>query len=894
LSEFDLAKQIRVYIGSEQRVYETYSHFLINFLELYKKQHHLDCEVSGRTKAPISFAEKCIRKGEKYNDPVYQLTDLCGVRIVVKTQTEVRRFSRFIESAFIVDEANSENKLDLFRENEFGYLSVHFIVQVPDNISDRLSFALPADLKALLTTINGPKVGAREPFFRKAEIQVRTLLQHQWADSFHDRIYKNAIQLPRNYRREANQLAAVMESADKAYTELREKIDAFVYDLGAFMDAQKLKGEIEILRQMLGLVVTDEDKGKIALRMAKLARAGRDWETVCGNKPYLEKAVGPTARELSCEVAIGLCRTAAIKDDQWVQGKKFLKEIAAPATLTEEDKAICELEGQDLRLLAVKLAKSRGEETARDIVRARAMAAYAWIVKRERSGHTYLRICRDLLYQAHLLDPSDPIAFSRFIDAQLKINDKQDFCNLMWSSIEKAIDRCRELVAAGAEVTQSLFAMARLYLCTDRTHEALMALVKAIARCAHPAELLEELEMTDELHEIVRNPVFKKEVGKARLLLLIGIMSKDKDRKLLSKEEGRFPLKAVHNLPEDKPVLIIAGGTDPNYQTIYEEYRLCIWAALDRFSGVVFSGGTNAGIPGIVGDEFLKIDGGSRRYRLLALLPQNMKCHPAYDVKPTDRDSISHLDMLQYWADILAAGISPQTVKFLGINGGMFSEFEYALATALGATTGILEKSGRKAEEFFKDPILASLPTSIPLPKDAMTIQAFVTVSKADIARTELELKDGQVVFLEPMARKVHANYVNSATVKPLPWDKEKNEDFKRSCFHQVVYTLNAITGYGLTIGKLDKSNPKLIIDLKTVLDRAALDHLAQMEHGRWNVERLLMGWRYDKKKDVAQRRSPYLTDWDSVPADIQKYDYDPWINLPVTLAEIGLGIYKE
>lgn len=897
MSTINLSEQIDIYGSYERPIYEKYCRLLTGVLELIKKEYRMEGEVSGRTKEIVSFAEKCVRKADKYPDPVYDLTDLCGVRVVAKTQTEVNRFCRMIESLFIIDEANSENKLDLLKEQEFGYLSVHYIVQVPSDLGER--FPRIRDLGVPIDEINQPRQGEEEPRFRKAEIQVRTLLQHQWADSFHDRIYKNAIQLPKNYKREANQLAAIMESADKAYTGLVEKIDAFVYDLGAYLDDERLKKEIETLGQVIGFG-TDEDKGKVALRIAKMARARRDWETVCSTEQYLAKAGDTVARELYCEVAIGLCHTAAAPnedDEKWKRGKDILEEIAAPVVLTEQEKEECKFEGQEMRIMASKLSDSKPDDDTRDIVRARAMAAYAWAVKKEQTG---LRILqeqehRDLLYQAHLLDPSDPIAFSLFIDGHFKANRQLDFCVLMWPSIEKAIARCRELVAAGAEIAQSLFAMARLYLFTDRVHDALMSLTKAIARCTNPSELFEELELIDELHQAARNPMFKKEVGKARSLLIVGVLSKRGGKDITQKTKGRYSLNTVHDLKAEESVLIIAGGTDPHFASIYAEYRPCIRAALEGFRGAAFSGGTDAGIPGIVGDEFLDLGGEATPSRLLGLLPKYMrwetfKSHSAYEVRTTDGDSISHTEMIQYWADIIEAGIQPHTVKLLGINGGTFCEFEYALATALGATTGIIEKSGRKADEFLNDPFFTALPTTIPLPKDPMTIKAFVMVSKADIEVRNVTLEDGTTISLEPMAKKVHANYVESATSKPPKWE-DSPTDFKRSCFHQVMFTLASLGNMGLRIDKLDQNDPALVTDVRQALGDK-LDYLAQLEHGRWNVERLLMGWRYGFPKDVSQKRNPSLIDWESLSPDVQQWDYDPWIKLPGTLKEMGLGIY--
>ena len=67
---------------------------------------------------------------------------------------------------------------------------------------------------------------------------------------------------------------------------------------------------------------------------------------------------------------------------------------------------------------------------------------------------------------------------------------------------------------------------------------------------------------------------------------------------------------------------------------------------------------------------------------------------------------------------------------------------------------------------------------------------------------------------------------------------------------------------------------------------------LAEMEHGRWNAERLLLGWRYAEAKDVARRLSPFLVPWDALPPDIQDYDLQAIRGLPRTFREAGLEVW--
>jgi hypothetical protein len=55
--------------------------------------------------------------------------------------------------------------------------------------------------------------------------------------------------------------------------------------------------------------------------------------------------------------------------------------------------------------------------------------------------------------------------------------------------------------------------------------------------------------------------------------------------------------------------------------------------------------------------------------------------------------------ILQSWADLLAAGIKPTEVLLLGFGGGPLTALEYRIALALGATVGVVMASGGAADE---------------------------------------------------------------------------------------------------------------------------------------------------------------------------------------------------
>ena len=59
--------------------------------------------VQARPKSIPSFAEKIIRKRSLYKDPLADMTDLCGGRVIAHTAEQVHAVCKFIEEHFTID-----------------------------------------------------------------------------------------------------------------------------------------------------------------------------------------------------------------------------------------------------------------------------------------------------------------------------------------------------------------------------------------------------------------------------------------------------------------------------------------------------------------------------------------------------------------------------------------------------------------------------------------------------------------------------------------------------------------------------------------------------------------------------------------------------------------------
>ena len=108
---------------------------------------------------------------------------------------------------------NYTDKRNDLGENKVGYLSVHYVVSLPNEIVNKPDYA---DLQNL-----------------KCEIQLRTVLQHAWAQIFHDRQYKfnNAVKLPDELKRTTNLIAGNLELSDRLISDVVFEYDTLLGNL---------------------------------------------------------------------------------------------------------------------------------------------------------------------------------------------------------------------------------------------------------------------------------------------------------------------------------------------------------------------------------------------------------------------------------------------------------------------------------------------------------------------------------------------------------------------------------------------------------------------------------------------------------------------------------------
>lgn len=134
-----------------------------------KDQPRID-RMSTRAKDVTSFMKKArtqIGGKPKYAEPLSQIQDQIGARIVTFYKSDVERIDALIRRYFTPIEYRT---VVPDSESEFGYFGQHLILVLPtDVIEDHMDDSLIPD------------------FF---ELQIKTLFQHAWSEANHDLAYK--------------------------------------------------------------------------------------------------------------------------------------------------------------------------------------------------------------------------------------------------------------------------------------------------------------------------------------------------------------------------------------------------------------------------------------------------------------------------------------------------------------------------------------------------------------------------------------------------------------------------------------------------------------------------------------------------------------------------------
>lgn len=185
-----------------KEIYQALAVTIAEQVEAECKDRGINCvNVEKRAKDETSLRDKITRK--KYTS-LLECTDLAGVRVVCTYQDEIERIGAVLGDLFDIDQNNSIDKTEPIGTDRFGYKSSHFVISLR---SDQLK---EARYKRFTN--------------KKAEVQVRTVLQHAWSVVDHKLNYKRRFERE-ELKRRLSILSALFELADHEMVRLRELAD---------------------------------------------------------------------------------------------------------------------------------------------------------------------------------------------------------------------------------------------------------------------------------------------------------------------------------------------------------------------------------------------------------------------------------------------------------------------------------------------------------------------------------------------------------------------------------------------------------------------------------------------------------------------------------------------
>jgi ppGpp synthetase/RelA/SpoT-type nucleotidyltranferase len=175
--------------------------------EALKRRNILIHSIQSRAKDPRSFGKKAAKPSKNdpnkpmYPYPLTDITDQAAIRIITFFPKTIEEISQLIKAEFHVIEYSDKGE-SLIEEERFGYLSVHYLV----TMSNTRRY-LPEYQRFQAT---------------KVEVQVRTILQHAWAEIEHDIQYKSLLTIPRDIKRRFMALAGLLEIADREFQSIQD------------------------------------------------------------------------------------------------------------------------------------------------------------------------------------------------------------------------------------------------------------------------------------------------------------------------------------------------------------------------------------------------------------------------------------------------------------------------------------------------------------------------------------------------------------------------------------------------------------------------------------------------------------------------------------------------
>ncbi|MFI5458010.1 MAG: NUDIX domain-containing protein [Isosphaerales bacterium] len=649
-------------------VYARLAEHLTRTLEGLSQSLGLHCLVQARAKTIASFAEKIMRPGRVYANPLVDLTDLCGARVICHTLGGVNAVSESIKKRFTIVPEESGDKLATLAASEFGYRSQHIVVRVPRETLD----------------LTGPSL-TDVPEHLSAEIQVRTILQHAWADILHELSYKSRFKLPAEWQRVFARLAAVLEEADREFESSSVGLSEYASSYDAYYTEEQLKEEME----KLAIVLKADPHHTIAHQLARMAiLLGGQWNrAIEALKPFEGSGSAAVLRDLG----VSLCKLHGKEDpecEEFRRGQELLQKA-------------CELDPTDIDAPA-----SLGGTWRR-----RAIA-----IRDTEKKAAYHALAKHWYFEAFKIGPTHPYPVGNYIECAIADHENADqIINCFYPSIHAASIRCQKQTEVGVNLPWAYFDLGKFQLMLREPYKALDSYAKGVADST--AAFFIDSALTS-FPTLASAKVKGYEWSEAFLRLAKAIRFERLDTDPPSPTADDQDLKP--------PVVVVVGycGTPAA-----EEHRTLLQEAFRDFRGTIVSGGTLAGISAVVGELQTEYP---TAIRTIGYVPRDRPANVEIDTRYSKhRESagadFSPLEPLQYWADLLASKVPINQIRVLDIGGGQIAASECVMALALRIAVGHIAVPGSEVQQALAQSRWSGHPLLRALPVDVSAVKAFLS-----------------------------------------------------------------------------------------------------------------------------------------------------------------------
>ncbi|MGD0489015.1 MAG: RelA/SpoT domain-containing protein [Syntrophorhabdales bacterium] len=195
----------------------------------------LGVPIEHRVKAWDSILSKSERQSVTLKS-VTDFDDLIGIRLILLFTRDVSTVCGLITENF--DVLESEDTKARLSENQFGYQSFHYLIQLKDKW---LSIPSMCSFKGY-----------------RAEVQVRTLSQHIWAAASHVLQYKVESSVPASIRRTVYRVSALLETVDLEFDRVLTERETYIRE--ADIEKSTALSNVDLLEKMLNALLPVRNK----------------------------------------------------------------------------------------------------------------------------------------------------------------------------------------------------------------------------------------------------------------------------------------------------------------------------------------------------------------------------------------------------------------------------------------------------------------------------------------------------------------------------------------------------------------------------------------------------------------------------------------------------------